>query len=534
MINTYKIILPILLASLSFIDGQAQENLPNHFKFKQSTGTNPLPPSNSVSQMVTQDSIIWIGTSKGLAKSTNYGRSWINFKDIPEFANDGIYALDIHNDTIWTSTGYSKEKDKENIPTGSGYTYSTNGGLSWNYVGQTLDQRGDSIITNYGINDSVYILPIVVPEQNVTYDISLSPGIVWIASWASGLRKSTDNGSSWIRTLLPLDNMNSIKPTDTLWTYAADDTLRQRKLYFRFDPRGIPQIISNNNLKVFSVLAIDNDTIWCGTAGGINKSTDGGISWQKFTHQNQERPILGDWVIAIKEQRFQSKTRIWTTNWLADLQSEKNGVSYTEDGGHTWINLLHGVKSYDFAFKDSIAYIATAEGLYRTDDGGLSFNRSNLITDPETRQVITTSSVFSVSVINDTVFAGTSDGIVSTIDNADNNFGSVWKIYRRYEMVGSNKTSYAYPNPFSPDDQYTRIHYSTGGNDASVSIEIFDFGMNRVRTVIQNALRSGKYEHDELWNGRDDVGRYATNGVYFYRIRIANEDPLWGKIMVLR
>jgi photosystem II stability/assembly factor-like uncharacterized protein len=534
LIKTYKIILPILLASLSFIDGQAQENLPNHFKFKQSTGTNPLPPSNSVSQMVTQDSIIWIGTSKGLAKSTNYGRSWINFKDIPEFANDGIYALDIHNDTIWTSTGYSKEKDKENIPTGSGYTYSTNGGLSWNYVGQTLDQRGDSIITNYGINDSVYILPIVVPEQNVTYDISLSPGIVWIASWASGLRKSTDNGSSWIRTLLPLDNMNSIKPTDTLWTYAADDTLRQRKLYFRFDPRGIPQIISNNNLKVFSVLAIDNDTIWCGTAGGINKSTDGGISWQKFTHQNQERPILGDWVIAIKEQRFQSKTRIWTTNWLADLQSEKNGVSYTEDGGHTWINLLHGVKSYDFAFKDSIAYIATAEGLYRTDDGGLSFNRSNLITDPETRQVITTSSVFSVSVINDTVFAGTSDGIVSTIDNADNNFGSVWKIYRRYEMVGSNKTSYAYPNPFSPDDQYTRIHYSTGGNDASVSIEIFDFGMNRVRTVIQNALRSGKYEHDELWNGRDDVGRYATNGVYFYRIRIANEDPLWGKIMVLR
>lgn len=504
------------------IELRTQEIFPKHFKFQQTTNDNALPPSNSVSQMVSQDSTIWIGTSKGLAKSTNYGRSWINFKNVPEFANDGIYALDIHDDTIWTSTGYSKEKDKESIPTGSGYTYSTNAGLSWNRVGQSLDQRGDSIITNYGINDSVYMLPVVVPEQNVTYDLSISQGAVWIASWAGGLRKSTDNGTTWNRILLPLDNMNSIKPTDTLWTYDS------QKYYFRFDPR------PNNNLKAFSVLAIDNDTIWCGTAGGINKSTDGGISWQKFTHQNQERPILGDWVIAIKEQRFQNKTRIWTTNWAADLQSETNGVSYTEDGGQTWINLLHGVKSYDFAFKDSIAYIATAEGLYRTDDGGSSFNRSNFISDPETRQVITTSSVFSVSVINDTVFAGTSDGIVSTIDNADNNFGAAWKIYRRYEMVGSSKTSYAYPNPFSPDDQYTRIHYSTGGNDALVSIEIFDFGMNRVRTVIQNAQRSGKNEHDELWNGRDDDGRFATNGIYFYRIRIDTEDPLWGKIMILR
>ncbi|MFH1781220.1 MAG: hypothetical protein ABH835_01235, partial [Patescibacteria group bacterium] len=304
--------------------------------------------------MTIQDSTIWIGTSKGLAKSTNYGRSWINFQNVPEFANLGIYALSILNDTIWTSTGYSKAKDNEKIATGSGYTYSTNAGISWNHIEQTLDQRGDSIITNYGINDSVYMLPIVVPEQNVTYDISLSTGIVWIASWASGLRKSTDNGTTWKRTLLPLDNMNSIKPTDTLWTYAANDTLRQRKLYFRFDPRG-NQYIANNNLKAFSVLAIDSDTIWCGTAGGINKSTDGGISWQRFTHQNQDHPILGDWVIAIKEQRLQNKTRIWTTNWQADQQSEKYGVSYTENGGHTWTNLLHSVKAYDFSFKDSIA-----------------------------------------------------------------------------------------------------------------------------------------------------------------------------------
>ncbi|MDI6779269.1 MAG: hypothetical protein QME25_03615 [Bacteroidota bacterium] len=478
--------------------------------------------------MFIQDSTIWIGTSKGLAKSTNLGKGWQHYRGIPQFANDGIYSLAVIKDTIWTSTGYSKKKDNESIPTGSGYTFSTNGGITWNYVGQTLDQRGDSIITNYGINDSIYMLPIVVPEQNVTYDISQSQGTVWIASWASGLRKSTDNGITWKRILLPLDNMNSIKPTDTLWTYAPNDTLRQRKLYFRFDPR------PNDNLKGFSVLVVDNDTIWCGTAGGINKSTDGGVSWQRFTHQNQDHPILGDWVIAIKEQRLQNKTRIWATNWQADQQSEKYGVSYTENGGHTWTNLLHSVKAYDFAFKDSIVYIATEKGIYRTANLGLSFSRSNLIMDSETRQIITTSSVFSVGVEKDTVFIGTSDGMAMSLDNDENPFGAKWKILRRYEPVGDSKNTYAYPNPFAPDDEYTRIHYSTQGKDASVSIDIFDFGMNRVRTIIQNAVRSGKNEHDEIWDGRDDNGRFAANGVYFYRVRINEDEPTWGKIMVLK
>jgi hypothetical protein len=524
--KSIKISSILVLAFIFVISLNAQNTLPKHFHFSQTSDETPLPPSNSVSQMAVQESIIWIGTSKGLSKSTNFAKSWINYNKIPEFANEGIYALDIFNNTIWTSTGFSKDKDNEKIPTGSGYTYSTDSGQNWNHVVQSLDHRSDSIITNYGINDSVYMLPVVVPEQNVTYDLSIYQNTVWIASWAGGLRKSTDDGTTWNRILLPLDNMNSIKPSDTLWTYALSGSNKQ---YFRFDPR------PNNNLKAFSVLATDNDTIWCGTAGGINKSTDGGTSWQKFTHQNQDSPILGDWVISIKAQRLQNKTRIWTTNWQADQPTEQNGVSYTEDGGQTWINLLHGVKSYDFAFKDSIAYIATETGLYRTDDGGISFIRTGSIVDPLNGQCITCAGVYAVATITDTVWFATPDGLVSTIDNMSSPFGYSYRIYRTFQPVGSSSQTYAYPNPFSPNFcPQTRIHYSTAGNDALVSIDIFDFGMNRVRTVIQSAQRSGKYEHDELWDGKNDDGHFATNGVYFYRIRIGTEDPIWGKIMVLR
>jgi hypothetical protein len=122
----------------------------------------------------------------------------------------------------------------------------------------------------------------------------------------------------------------------------------------------------------FSVCPVDRDTIWCGTAGGVNKSTDGGSTWIRFTRQNQASPILGNWVIAVREQRFGAVRRIWTTNWKAEASEEQFGISTTDDGGRTWKNFLHGIRAYDFTFRDSVAYIATEEGIYRTAESVLS------------------------------------------------------------------------------------------------------------------------------------------------------------------
>lgn len=525
----------LVCITFSAITINAQSVFLKDYRLSRVTDDTPLPPSNSVSQISISDSVIWIGTSKGVGKSLNGGRSWKSFSSNPAFANQGIFSLAVRNDTIWTSTGYEKKLKEGSVQTGSGYTFSTNGGITWQHIGQTLDQRGDSIISycidnSTCINDSIWILPIVVSEQNVTFDIALSSGTVWIASWASGLRKSTDQGQTWQRILLPPDNRNSLKPTDTLWTYAATDTHRQRRIFHRFDPR------RNNNFLAFAVYAQDSDTIWCGTAGGVNKSTDGGKSWVKFNRQNQASPILGNWVIAIDQQRWGTKQRIWTTNWRADDPNEQYGVSYSDDGGKSWTNILHNIKAYDFAFKDSIAYIATVDGLYRTYDGGKSFIKTSSIYDPSTRQVIASPSVYSVGVIGDTVFVGTADGLASTIDNDSILFGTTWKIFRAYQQVGNAALTYAYPNPFSPALEPVRIHYGLplSSSPQTVSIDIFDFGMNRVRTLINRATRSGVPEFDELWDGRDDDGRIVANGVYFYRIKIDGHDSLYGKILVLQ
>lgn len=518
LLRTLTLWIVFVFCSNAFLHSQVR--FLKHFSLSDSTvSTIQLPPSNSVSHIIVQDSTIWIGTGKGLAKSQNGGRSWQSFRSNSKFANDGIFAAVIRDSIIWASTGFSKDLNGSSVQTGSGYAYSTDDGVTWQHADQKLDTRGDSLLP-YGppdYLDTLRILPVIVPEQNVTFDISLSPGKVWIASWASGLRYSRTDSIEWKRVLLPPDNRDRIAPR----TLSSGDTLR-----FYADPR------QNNNFLAFSVLAIDNDTIWCGTAGGVNKSTDGGVSWVRFTHRNQAAPILSDWVIAIKEQRFQSKKRIWTTNWRAEEQSEEFGVSYTDDGGRTWKNLLRGVKAYEFAFRDSIAYIATDQGLYRTDDGGFTFTRNGTIIDQTTRQMITKSAIFAADRLVDTVWAGTDDGLVSTIDNASNPFGSSWKIYRTHEQAGSSRTTYSYPNPFSPNLEITRIHYSAQ-NTNNVSVDIFDFGMNLVRTIIRNAARNSG-ELDEIWNGLNDGGKPVANGVYFYRVKIGGDEPLWGKIMVLR
>jgi hypothetical protein len=493
-----------------------QTDVPSAFRLDRAAGAaiSTLPPSNSVAHMAPRDNLLWIGSSKGLALTADGGRTWESFRGNPAFTSSGIFSVAVLGDTVWTSGGYVQDVNGQGVQTGDGYTFSLNNGASWTHWPQTMDGRGDSVVI-YG-NNRVGFLPVVVNEQNVTFDIALSDSQVWIASWASGLRRRSYLDTTWSRIVLPSDNMNSVAPTDSLPGYFID-------------PR------RSNNFLVFSVYLQDDTTVWAGSAGGVNKSTDGGQSWTKYTTLNQLSPILGNWVIAIAGQPLAGGgKRIWITNWQADLDpQEKFGISSTDDGGRIWKTFLEGIRVYAFACRDSIVYAATEDGLYRTDDAGRSWTRSGTIIDQATRQRITSRTFFSVAVIGDTVYAGGGDGMVRTIDNAAYPFGTSWQILRTYRPVAPGAT-YAYPNPFSPDDEAVRLHYATGAGSASVTVEVFDFGMNRVRTVINDAARPGGSEFDELWNGRDDANTLVANGVYFYRVVINGGEPLWGKVMVLQ
>ena len=108
-----------------------------------------------------------------------------------------------------------------------------------------------------------------------------------------------------------------------------------------------------------------------------------------------------------------------------------------------------------------------------------------------------------------------------------------WKVFVSSPKIESNSESFAFPNPFTPDEEPVKIKYSFSGDTKSVTIRIFDFGMNLVRTVIQNVNRIGGNEFIDNWDGKDENSDIVPNGVYFFRIDIGNDEPLFGKIMVL-
>ena len=58
--------------------------------------------------------------------------------------------------------------------------------------------------------------------------------------------------------------------------------------------------------------------------------------------------------------------------------------------------------------------------------------------------------------------------------------------------------------------------------------------MNPVRTLLQNAIRNSADELFAIWDGKNNEGFQVANGVYFYRIEIDDDTPIWGKILVIQ
>ncbi len=88
------------------------------------------------------------------------------------------------------------------------------------------------------------------------------------------------------------------------------------------------------------------------------------------------------------------------------------------------------------------------------------------------------------------------------------------------EIPGSDDTrptefalSQNYPNPFNPD---TYIEFGLS-KAAHVKIDIFNIVGQRVRTLVDEEMKSGRYVAD--WDGKDEQGHSVSSGIYFYRMQ---------------
>ena len=502
-----------------FLHFQAECQLAKTYHLNAGSVTLSPPPSNSASDILVKRDTVWFGTDKGLSQTIDGGLNFVNFANRPPFDSKGTSALAMNDKVIWVAIASTFTQSNQSMPQGSGLDFSTDRGLTWSYVPQPVD-TGFVDTIQYGIN-RIKTLDVTTTVNNITYDLAVTKSSVWTANFAGMLRKSTDNGSSWQRVVLPPDSgADAISPNDTL--------------DFDLSPaNGKAELRQNLNHRVFSVYASDDTTIWVGTAGGINRSTDGGVSWRKFSHQNEAQPISGNFVVAINEQRFGSTRIIWAATVNAEASDEQRGVSYSFDQGTTWKTTLIGEFAHNIAFKDSLVYVASDNGVFRSSTFGDSWIKSGTINDNISSQRLTSSQVYAVATEGDTVWVAGPDGIAYTLDLPSSPFGTEWKVFRTYAAVGTANKTYSYPLPFSPTQGVVRIHYGMQGHIAPVTIRIFDFAMHPVKTLLRNASRPATGEFDEIWNGTDDHSRRVSNGVYFYSIEIGGLSPAWGKILVV-
>ncbi len=502
------------------LDGQVVGRQP-FFPGESGYEATDRPASNSAVDFLVRGDTLWVAGGKGLSWTTDRGATWKNFTNVAPFGEESIAALDAHGAVFWASLAGSIKVGDEYLPVGKGLAFSTDNGGTWQRIDQPMEP-GDMKVyqLQYGDN-KIDALAVTVDVNNITYDLAVTSDAVWIASFAGGLRKSTDMGATWQPVILPPDHLDSIAPEDTL--------------DFDLSPVNRPDLglTGNLNHRVFSVMAESDSVIWVGTAGGINLTTDGGISWRKFNATNQDYPISGNFVVAIAENVVNGRKHIWAATVNALDLNEFRAVSVSSDGGASWLVGLRGVFAHGFGVRGERVYTGTDDGLYCSQDGGRSWSGNDRFVDPSNRQRITNPNTYAVAFQAGDLWAATEDGLVRSTPPPDGCYATDWTVFRAAQPSTSLSDVYAYPNPFAPDDEVCRIHYRVE-QGSSVTVQFYGFGMTPVRTLVRNAPRNSGREYDEIWDGRDDSGQQVANGVYFYRVQVGENDPAWGKVIVLQ
>ncbi len=512
---------------------------PQHFDFgrkgftKVAETNSAAPLSNSVNDIIALGDTVWIATSRGLSVTFDDGESWKNYYGDDAFGKESAIALAYSNGVIYVTTGHHETgADGNPVITGSGLRFSTDFGETWIIVPQSTDDPGDSLIT-YGIN-TIRALPVTVKQQNVSYDIAVLNDTIYTTSWAGGLRRITlaellnDPESKWNRVVLPPDYLDSISPEDTL-----DFSLQPQSGSFG------PEHYLNH--VAFAVVVTDSGHIYVGTANGVNKSTDG-VSWRKFNFQNQIDAISGNFVTSLGYDR--KTNSIWATTWRAVDNNEYEAVSATFDGGETWRIFLAGEKGHGFGFVNeadgSEVLVAADGGIFRTANNGKDWYLPANIIDDERGIYLDRFTKFyscdaNASDAGDkTLWIGSSQGLAKETEEAgDRMWDGVWKLYIASAPLENADDTYAFPNPFNPMLRQVKIKYSVREDNTEVTLRIYNFDMQIVRTVIQNATRNAG-EQLEIWDGRNENGIYVPNGVYFYVVERGSSDKIHGKIMVIR
>jgi sugar lactone lactonase YvrE len=271
---------------------------------------------------------------------------------------------------------------------------------------------------------------------------------------------------------------------------------------------------------VRSLAADSQGNIWIGTIAGLSR-----FDGEKWTVYNADNSDIPNNIVNALAEDPQGNIWIGTNGGLARLDGE-NWIVY-----HTWDSELPDVVSSLTIDSQGDIWIGTwNEGLakfdggswtvYDTDNSGLPNNnvRSLAIDSHGNLWIGTWGGGLGVYREGGVMLPG---GITAVGEEFHTKLPSAFTLSQNF------------PNPFNPS---TSIRFSVPEMHRGaqhVELTIYDLLGQKVRTLMEGHVGAGVIE--ATWDGKDEVGREVSSGVYFYKLVI--DDGKWTetrKMVLLR
>jgi hypothetical protein len=377
--------------------------------------------------------------------------------------------------------------------------------------------------TNSGESWSYYLIgpPAIVPNEVRIVD-QFNDTLVWVAT-ESGMRESINFGSRWNIPLIA-SNSDSIGSADTI--LAVEATSAQTHVGSLENGAGYLALYGDSASAALFWFVLKANLV----ADSLDLV---GRSYVQVDSVPSDSQIAGNFIPALGLQHRGDKNVIWaavrsTSNY------QYNGICITNNRGRTWKLIADGAIAWNFEFNGDTAWVSTSQGLLMTTDEGGHWRTLKIVEKSTGREIAGNVEVYAVRYVNGALWVGTNDGVARSTDLED------WQIWRVFypiaETGGDDERSYVTPNPFSPylSDGPLKFHYRLN-QPGNVTIKVYDFANNLVKTVISGVSRDGGVQYDDVdrWDGRNGKGDIVAGGVYLYVIESTGGDNLWGKFMVI-
>lgn len=461
-------------------------------------------------------------------KTTNGGQNWFYSSGGMHVDQHGLYIhpqnpnyIVAGNDGgIYVSQdGGSVYSKSPNLPITQFYTCEMDfqfperlyGGTQDNGVIRTLSGNPNLWQEIYG-GDGFYIL--VDPSDN---------NYVYAESQYGGLGRSTDGGSSFLYAL------NGVAGSRNNWSSPlAMDPSNPHALYFGTERvnKTVNRAVSwtpispdlsngppSGNLAYGTITTIaaapsDSNTIYAGTDdGNVWVTQNGGVNWTKISDTLPLR-----WITRVAVDPADAQTAYVTLSgyrWDEYLPH----IFRTTDAGFSWEDISGNLPEAPLndviadPLTDSTLYVASDVGVFITQNSGgdWQFLGSGLPNVPVTDLTLHNPTR--------TLLAATYGRSMFTFD-----LGQLTALGSTAEnpLPGDFELLQNYPNPFNGE---TEIRFSLR-KEARVTLEIFDIGGRKVKTLLAENLPAGW--HTVSWDGSNAQGFSAASGTYIYRMKANN------------